>query len=324
MTKKSKYFLIASSVVFILSLTLFYLHRRILAERDAACPNCRSFIHYYLMDYADEHDGYFPHGGKTPLDSLAQCIKREEEVHFFTSHLRANACREHWKKYKSLNKDVTIYRYNEGLHSADPPGLILLYYYKETDTYKGKGRPVMLLPGWHWTVMKEDDFQKAQKKTEAFLRKRKADTDKIREVRKKIILRLSSVKISPEKYKCTLILKNIGSMDAEITTTGDPSYVFASGSRTSSGSCLPQKAFLLKPGETHYVESNTHKLPVVTDDEGYPIKTPEKNSGKFSPDNYWLQEYLNIRISSGKIKNFEVLLISNKLYFLKNQPNTHK
>jgi len=148
----------------------------------ASCANCRSFVHWYLRDYAEEHDGWFPRGGKTPLDSLAQCITEPSETHFFTSHALQKKAMQYWEKRRSLSEDVSCYRYNEGLRVDSPSNLIVMYYYKPTrwecNIHKMKyvGRPVML-GLLYWEFLSEEEFQQRQRETLDFvrIRKRKAD-----------------------------------------------------------------------------------------------------------------------------------------------------
>ena len=156
--------------------------RRLHYNPYASCANCRSFIHWYLLDYAEKHDGWFPRGGKTPLDSLGQCITKPMDTHFLTSHALQKEAMEYWEKHRSLSEDVSCYRYNEGLRLDSSSDLIVMYYYKPTrwecNIHKMKyvGRPVLF--GFHyWKFLSEEEFQQRQRETLDFIRTRKRKAD---------------------------------------------------------------------------------------------------------------------------------------------------
>jgi len=148
----------------------------------ASCANCRSFVKYYLLDYAQEHDGWFPRGGKTPLDSLGQCITKPMDTHFFTSHALQKKAMEYWERHRSLSEDVSCYRYNEGLRLDNSDDLIVMYYYKRTrwecNIHKMKyvGRPV-LFGFTYWKFISEEEFQQRRRETLDFIRTRKRKAD---------------------------------------------------------------------------------------------------------------------------------------------------
>ena len=152
---KKLFSVIVIIAVVILSITIFlrYDGKRfhVFKNYEASCANCRNFIKWNLLHYGKENDGWYPISGSTPLDSLAKCIKDEEDVRFFTSHAWAGDLKAHWRKHKTLSPEFTCYRYNEGLREDDPADLIVLYYYKPTrwecsqHKMKETGRPVMFL-----------------------------------------------------------------------------------------------------------------------------------------------------------------------------------
>ena len=148
----------------------------------ASCANCRSFVKYYLQDYAEEHDGWFPRGGKTPLDSLGRCVTKAMDTFFFTSHALQKEAIAYWERHHTLSEEVSCYRYNEGLRLDDPCDLIVMYYYKPTrwrHSYQKTnhmGRPVLL--GFdYWTFLPEEEFQRRQRQTLDVIRTRKRRDD---------------------------------------------------------------------------------------------------------------------------------------------------
>lgn len=158
----------------------FHVARQRLVGDHQLCANCSSFIHRGLERYAKKHDGWFPRGGRDEWDSLAGAIEEEHEVHFFTSHALAASAVEHWTRTKSLSGEVSCYRYNEGLRTDDPEGLVLMYYESaghwecSHHPMPDLGRSCLLLPGRHWEYLGEEVFQAAQRKTEEFLEGRRA------------------------------------------------------------------------------------------------------------------------------------------------------
>ena len=163
-----------------------FLYVRLTQHPAASCPNCRSFIYYSLEEYAQQHEGWYPRGGKDPLDSLSKCVTDEANVHVFTSHALSSDHVAYWRQQRSFSPEFCCYRYNEGLREDDPGGLILLYYFEPTrwQGHSSKmseiGRPVSRVPPMHsWEWMPEAEFQEWQRKTQEYLktRARTATTD---------------------------------------------------------------------------------------------------------------------------------------------------
>lgn len=149
---------------------------------EESCANCRKFVRLLFREYSETHDGWFPHGGVTPLDSLAQCVQAEHEVHHFTSHALSKSLIAFWKEHHTFSPELTCYRYNEGIRADDEnarPELIILYFHRPTffecksPVHKQSqlGRPVMLTAN-DWTFLPEAEFQKQQAATLAFLEQR--------------------------------------------------------------------------------------------------------------------------------------------------------
>lgn len=179
--RKKTFFLIFITAGGILCVTLFlrydghYFH--VFKNYEASCANCRRFIQWNFMDYAEQNDGWLPRNGNTPLDSLAKCIKEEKDVHLFTSHTWARDLKAYWQKHGTLSPEFTCYRYNEGLREDDSAHLIVLYYYKPTrwgsweHKMKEIGRPVMFNDN-SWHFLSEDEFQERQRETQRFILRR--------------------------------------------------------------------------------------------------------------------------------------------------------
>lgn len=143
----------------------------------SSCANCPSFIYWQLNDYAETNGGWYPKGGKDPLDSLAKCVNQAREVHFFTSHTQAQPLVAYWEKHKTFTADLCCHRYVEGLRTDDPGGLVLLYYWEPTrwecNLHKKSvvGRAVSFHPpGLGWDFLPEKQFQEKLAHTLAYLR----------------------------------------------------------------------------------------------------------------------------------------------------------
>ena len=144
---------------------------------DESCANCRKAIEWMLPQYARDHDGWYPRGGTTALDSLAKLVEYEYEVHHFTSHALSPQLIKYWKQHQTFTPDFTCYRYNEGLKADDPGFLVVLYFHqptlwecsKQNHKHKALGRPVLLSPGLSWQFLEEEMFQKYQADTLRYL-----------------------------------------------------------------------------------------------------------------------------------------------------------
>lgn|GEM_PF-1526033 len=152
-------------------------YEKFVIKPSSSCANCRSFIHWQLKDYAEANGGWYPKGGKDPLDSLAKCVKQSHEVDHFTSHAQAQPLVAHWEKHKTFTADLCCHRYVEGLRTNDPGGLVLLYYWKPTrwahslHKTKAVGRAVCFHPpGLGWDFLPEKEFQERLAHTVAYLR----------------------------------------------------------------------------------------------------------------------------------------------------------
>lgn len=152
-------------------------YEKFFIQPASSCANCRSFIHWQLNEYAEANGGWYPKGGKDPLDSLAKCVGKDTDVHHFTSHKQAQPLATHWEKHKTFSADLCCYRYVEGLRTDDPGGLVLLYHWEPTrwecSLHKMKvvGRAVSFHPPGHtWEFLPEKQFQEKLAHTLAYLR----------------------------------------------------------------------------------------------------------------------------------------------------------
>jgi hypothetical protein len=143
----------------------------------ASCANCRSFIYLQLEQYAIQHDGWYPKGGRDRLDSLAKCVGQVKDVRFFTSHAQSRRLAAYWQEHQTFSSNLCCYRYVEGLRTNDPQGLVMLYYWKPTrwecssHKMQEEGRSVCFSPPGHsWEFIQEEQFQKRLAHTLAYLR----------------------------------------------------------------------------------------------------------------------------------------------------------
>ena len=151
-------------------------------NQQASCANCRLQVSGVLEIYAFEtKGGWYPHGGKTPADSLAKMIVPTNYLRspgVFTSHALAGKLGKFYAQHQTLTYELMCYRYNEGLRGDDPQNLILMYYFKPTrwECSEHKmdlvGRPVLSAGRGSWDFIPEPEFQTRQKATEEFLKKR--------------------------------------------------------------------------------------------------------------------------------------------------------
>ncbi|MEW6303713.1 MAG: hypothetical protein AB1705_09595 [Verrucomicrobiota bacterium] len=155
---------------------LFVAHGNSERKARESCANCRSFVHWLLDEYAAQHDGWYPKGGKDPLDSLAKCVKEPYQVRFFTSHAQAGRLVAQWEEKKTFSAANCCYRYVEGLRTNDPPGMVMLYSWQPTQwecsshQMKEVGRVVCFHPPRHqWEFIPETEFQEKLAQTLAYL-----------------------------------------------------------------------------------------------------------------------------------------------------------
>jgi hypothetical protein len=175
---------IAATLLGVAGFAGYVIYGKLKRNPAASCANCRHFMCALLDDYAAKHEGRYPTGGNSALDSLSECVSEVGDVHYFTSHAQAGRLKAYWQKHKTFAPDLCCYRYVEGVRTNDPEGLVLLYYWQSTrwecNDHKmaGIGRPVCSLTSsgelrvsfGSWRFMAESEFQEQLAHTLAYLR----------------------------------------------------------------------------------------------------------------------------------------------------------
>ena len=136
------------------------------------CTGCSSFAARAFSRYSENHDGWYPRGGKDEWDSLAIMARDEEcmvTIDHFTNHYLSGRATALWESTGTFDRSVSCFRYNEGLRSSDPDDLILLY-----QEWPGKNGNRMVFhprdpfPGH----LPEAAFRQALEKTRTYLKER--------------------------------------------------------------------------------------------------------------------------------------------------------
>ncbi len=232
-----------------------------LGNQMAHCPNCSSFLRIAMESYAGDHDGWFPKGGKNPLDSLVQLLKYENLVHVYTCHALAQQLRDNYKKTGTFSEEDCCYRYNEGLRAEDPDDLIVLYYFKPTrwtsHSSKGSilGRQVLSPSGQVWSCIPEAEFQERQKKTLEFLLERKRRSNDTGVATANLILSVECTTLAPNSYRFTAKLDNRSDSASTVRLLEPAHLVHRQGQNCDS-------YFLDKEGtEIHLMPQETYSFP---------------------------------------------------------------
>ena len=179
MRKKIKYLVVVLAAMVALSVGGRWIYVNYVQNPAAHCVGCTTFVRSAFHFHAEEHDGWYPRGGRDSLDSLTQLLKYNDIVGHFTTHAFAREFEAHYEASGTFSKDLCSYRYNEGLHSGDPEDLIVIYFH-EPSRWRSRnkresftGRQVLAPSSWYWEFVPEDEFQKRQAKTLRFLEQRK-------------------------------------------------------------------------------------------------------------------------------------------------------
>ena len=195
MKNKKKILIIIVSIAILgglaLGITFFsvidekYLH--IFRNDEATCIGCFTHVGLALRMYSYEHNGHFPAGKETPLESLNILFGDGEDISFasnMASHDQRPEFRQYYKNHRKIPEHLTCYRYNEGLIiESAPVDSILMYYYKPTKwSSRGRskselGRTVLLLDG-SFPFYPEAKFQKMQKTTLDWIKENKEKHNK--------------------------------------------------------------------------------------------------------------------------------------------------
>jgi hypothetical protein len=162
-------------------------------------------------------DPWLPRGGNTPADSLAQLCADSNLAGSFTSHALRGKLHEYYEQHGTLTYDLMCYRYNEGLSIDDPQELISFYFHKPTrwSSWGRKegflGRPVMTLdisPAWKF--LGEQEFQRRQKTTLAYIREREARQPDLDTIRESLLLLVDVEHLGTNEFRFTAEMTNRG------------------------------------------------------------------------------------------------------------------
>jgi hypothetical protein len=174
---------LVSSLALLAAAPPLYRCLRPLSEGEhQSCANCRSFMSRLLYEYAEQHGGEFPRGGRNEWESMAKAIGGPDQVHFLTCHALQPKARAYWLAHGTLCDEVCCYGYNEGVRLSDPAGLVLAYFespgYWECSHHRGNvlGRACLVHrgAGWGWwDFLAEDEFQEAQQRTREHVGRRR-------------------------------------------------------------------------------------------------------------------------------------------------------
>ncbi len=314
-----------------------YLHKRLKYNQRASCANCRTFVRFQLEEYANKHGGWYPRGGKNPLDSLSKCIPDFREVHLFTSHALSRKAQNYWKATRSLSEEVCCYRYNEGLRDDDPDDLVVMYYYKPTrwecreHKTDSLGRPVMRLPilAFGWRFLPEDEFQREQAKTVEYLRKRKARWREMEKMESRLRLLALSIPCDSDARRFGFRLENRGTEPIRLRILDRGSVGDDAGARIQDlGLATEAEEVVLDPGEKQdligWVEVTLRDIVDVRHGPGFNI-TLKGSSGNtagwrlFSPKPdveeikgaRWFQARARTSVTVGDVKDVEVIVVSD-------------
>jgi hypothetical protein len=321
-------------------------------NNEAHCHNCSSFFRNALRSYADDHDGWFPKDGGSPLDSLAKLMAYDEHVHVFTSHKLAGALRDHYQQTGKLSEDYCCYRYNEGLRAEDDEDLIVVYYFRPTrwtsHSHKGSvlGRQVMGPSGWGWEFIPEEEFQLRQNRTLAVIEERKRRAAEIETITSTLKLSVVCTNTAPGTFMFSALVRNTSQTDSAsllLLKRGDL-IDREGGSRGTSFLEHEGTEIILEPGNEYAFPG---KFRLKVEDivrEGMLVSrtTRSRSFGEYQerPDDTttytgegrtvfgagvklsdenahcWVQASLQIRVSLGSITNLETVLKSEEYKFM--------
>jgi len=337
MKHRSRFIKLVVPIAVVAVPVVLYLHKRLKYNQHASCANCRTFMGFHLEEYADKHGGWYPRGGKNPLDSLAKCIPDFREVHLFTSHVLSRKAQDYWKATRSLSEEVCCYRYNEGLRDDDPYGLVVMYYYKPTRwlSWERKmdylGRPVMRLPilAFGWRFLPEDDFQREQAKTVEYLRERKARWRDMEKMESQLRLLALSIPSDSDARRFGFRLENRGTEPIRLRLLDRGSVGDDGGARLQDvGLAIKGEEVVVDPGEKKdllgWVEMSLRDIVDDRHGPGFEVRL-EGSSGHtagwrlFSPKpdveetkgSRWFQARARASVTAGDVKDIEAIVVSD-------------
>lgn len=326
----------------------FYIYNRsperrwgCLRNEVAHCPNCSSFLRNAMEFYAEDHEGWFPKGGPTPLDSLLPLIEEYDlRIGNMTSHAFAGELYRYFTQHHAIAPDYCCYRYNEGLRQEDPDDLIVLYYFRPTrwtsHSSKGNtvGRQVLNASGWGWDFVPESEFQQKQAETLRYLADRRARESELERVQALIRLQLHAAKSVQGAYRITASIRNMGEDDADVRFLQDGAMV-EGHFRSRSGHFLVKKgtSMILMPGESKVlpgwlelsvldVETNARVTQrfLLMKSEGSESSGTGGGQGELDrktfDSNYFIQGTVRLNVSMGSITNLDCVIKSERWKYL--------
>jgi len=230
------------------------------SNNEAFCHNCSSFLNWAIQLYADDHDGWYPQGRASPLDSLVTLIGDYDlRIEQLTCHAFAGDLQRYFQEHDAISPEFCCYRYNQGLRKEDPDDLIVLYYFKptvwESHSKKGRqlGRQILTPADWGWKFIPETAFQERQRKTDAFLQeriRRAHDTDL---VTSNLILTVTCTNLAVHSYRFLAKIENDGTNDATVVLL-EPGHLIRWEDH-SRDPCFLEEAnaqIILAPGDRHF------------------------------------------------------------------------
>jgi hypothetical protein len=229
------------------------------SNKEAFCYNCSSFLNRAIRFYADDHDGWYPQGSATPLDSLVTLVEGYDlRIEQMTCHAFASDLQRYFKEHHGISPEFCCYRYNQGLRMEDPDDLIVLYYFKPTfwKSHSQKGRQLgrqVLTADWGWKFIPEAAFQERQRKTDAFLQERIRRAPETDWVTSNLILTVICTNLAVNSYHFSARLENHGTNDATVVLL-EPGHL-THWEDYSKEPCFLEEAnaqIILAPGERHF------------------------------------------------------------------------
>ena len=150
--------------------------RQVDPSRIEFCWNCSSFMPDLLVEYAEQHGGWYPRGGADQWASLGMAINDGMDVHFFSCHELTWIASRQWHESGVLGREGCCYSYIEGIRVDDRKGLILAYF-DPPGVPAGEIRIALIHdPGkWlQWESYEEGEFKFLLQQTREFIASRDA------------------------------------------------------------------------------------------------------------------------------------------------------
>ena len=287
--------------------------------------------------YSQEYDEHFPAGKGKPLDSLALLADEGfcKSLHCYTSHALGQELAQYYEKHKEIPEELCCYRYNEGLTENAPIDSVLMYYYKPIKwatwdfPAKEKGRFILFLDG-HMNFHPEEEFQKFQKDTIAYLKERSLEAPIRSKVASFLKLILHSNPTGEKEFNITAELINIGSEHISIDFLGhgsiDGGCLFDPSKETPKIELSPNGKFTF-PGVSKVAASYTMENGKVTSCSFFHLGSHSSSSSErdydppISFDEFKEQQtvkaLIQISVKTKTIPSVDLVIYSQKFKFLK-------